>query len=173
MLFKNYIKNKSILIVGNGESVLNQKRNLSDYNVIVRINDAPILADYTDTRTNIWATSLLLPKINVKMLFGKPKFKIWLTPEKRNLVKAYYGNEAIMYPLYRWQKLQETLNSRPSSGAMIIDYIYSFNNYKKLALVGFDWWETKSWHRKELYKGPHNAENEKNWVNTLNLELLQ
>lgn len=159
---KEIIQDKDVAIVGNATSLFREKRPIDQHEVVVRINKGfpkmwGMLKSKIGERTDIWATSLALDESTIKLQFD-PKVILWCTP-KWELMNDYLRKEAIRLDRRDWQMMVDGLEARPSTGFMVICYM--FPCAKSITLYGFDFWETPNYYTNNKHIGPHNPEKEK------------
>jgi len=163
------LKNKKIALIGNAKSIFNSHKDIDQYDIIIRMNKGfPRGAkDSLGSRTDILALSLNLDKETIQKEYD-PKFIIWCTPENREFVNHdWLKFLTIFYPMENWNVLNETLKSRPSTGCMMIDFLYNYIDFAELHLYGFDFWETPNWYTNTIHIDKHDPEAEQFYVNEL------
>jgi hypothetical protein len=157
-----------ILIVGNASSALEQKYDLSGYNVFIRMNKGFPRGkeNYIGSQTDIVATSIILDSQEVEEY--DPQFICWMSPRKVDIGLQWqnYCKKTIkFYPLDKWNRIQKMLGANPTTGCMCIDF---FTEENEVDILGFDWLETGSWHwRKDgklRYQSMYNWEGEKEFI---------
>lgn len=149
-----FCKGKSIAIVGNAESIFEKKRNIDEYDIVIRMNRGVELSleqkSKIGSKCDIYCCSGAGLSTNATL--EEPTFKMWMTTFFRE--KA--PKDFLFYPEEQWAKLQEQLwvklreqlgeGVRPSTGLMVVDFIHNNTNYKNIKLFGFDGWQTKTWY---------------------------
>jgi hypothetical protein len=138
-----------VLIIGNAESALKKKRDLSEYTKIVRINRGfpQGKEEYIGSKTDFLATSTALSPYEIAKHYGDVHI-FWLTPKDawaNSPYKQFYQVNAFFYPKERWKAMYRILNARPTSGCMTIDTFAGALNCK-VDLLGFDWLKTDTWY---------------------------
>lgn len=164
-LFKQFIYNKDIAIVGNAESIFKKNRPIDNHEIVIRINKGSPKGHERaiGNRTDILALSLPMEEKEVLENFN-PKFIVWCTP-KYTLMNEYLQKVARIYPLQDWMKLFGKLDGRPSTGCMIASYIAPYA--KHITLYGFDFWQTKNWYTQNIHLAQHNPITEKAFMERL------
>lgn len=156
---QNYLKDKTIAIVGNAQSILEIKHpEIDASDVVIRINKGfpQGKEKYLGSRTDILALAVPLGMARIKEKFN-PKCIIWINVKNANPTPVKTGN-LFIYPQTFWDDLYCTLKSYPSTGCMVTDLILNRCNCKakKVFLYGFDFWKTGTWyHREQNYYPPH------------------
>jgi len=183
--------NNTILIIGNGSSILNQKlgEKINEFSNIARINNYQIngYEDYVGSKTNIWInganSKLILPRLIPDEIFVFLPFKIYLKKEpnvdlyvssrlklNKNKFNIVSKNDILNY--------ENELNSnRLTTGLYAI--MWALNKYENIYIHGFDffinskshYYDSKLTHfinEKILNKGyKHDNEKESRFVNNL------
>lgn len=169
-----YIAGKSIAIVGNARSLssLCLGSEIDSCEVVIRLNAAPIHTVTSHGERTTWvASSIPLSPRRLKVL--EPERLIWMSPRRRALAFAAYAWWLPMsfYPYEWWRVLAARLGgARPSTGAMIIDFIASMGGFSELHLFGFDFFQSLSLSQRGLSSPPpHDFSRERQHV----LELLR
>jgi len=160
-----------VLIIGNAESALKKKRDLSKYTKIVRINKGfPVgKEEYIGHRTHFLATSTLFSPYDIAKYYGDV-YIFWMTPKEiwaRGVHEKFYEQNAFFYPRRRWDILRRVLKARPTTGCMTIDtFAGAFNC--KIDILGFDWLKTRTWYwgndRRERVEKLYNWKAEEEFV---------
>jgi hypothetical protein len=176
--FIKYFENKTIAVVGNAESIFEKNfgNDIDSHDIVVRFNKGYIKNENSQGRkTDIWASSLYIDEINLKKIFPDIKYVIWLSP-KLSLIKKYsfkFFRKMTIYPLYKWYSLYNKIaRNRPTSGAMLLDYLIKSTKYKKIDIYGFDFFKTNTFYNELKLeqlksKTPHNFFDEKQYILSL------
>jgi hypothetical protein len=143
----NLDKNKSCILVGNGPSVMFEKKGhlIDSFDEVLRFNQCKIngFEDYTGSKTTIWSTfgrGMLPLDVEVrpsKIIYthgeiGVPAYKsemIWRIPY------FYYDN--FRKKIQQESSLEDSSHILPSSGVLVITWLLE-NIYDKLHIIGFD-----------------------------------
>lgn len=169
-----------VLIIGNAESALKNKRDLSEYTKIVRINRGfpQGKEEYIGKRTHFLTTSTVFSPYEIAKHYGDV-YIFWMTPKEHwadSPHKEFYEQNAFFYPKQRWYLLYRKLGTRPTTGCMTIDtFAGAFNC--KVDLLGFDWLKTNTWYwgnnRRERVEKIYNWQGEKEFaLNHRNVEKI-
>ena len=185
------MNDKSILVIGNGESILNQRlqKKIDSFDKVLRINNY-IIKDFelfVGTKTDIWFnganSKLVSPKIMPKQVIVSPPSEIIIKHQKN--LKDYiarrvgqdYNNLTLLTleEVKRYEK--EVCSNRLTTGLYAIKW--ALNNFEKVYIHGFDFFINSKAHyydsklmnfvnNKILNKGhKHNNELEKKYVKRL------
>lgn len=186
--FLNYIKNKTILIVGGAPIKIRSKKWFDSFDIIVRINNYKKI---TNSRTDVFFSHFgySITKTKEELIKDGVKFCINKCPNS-NMNKLLRGKK-ILNKDYRWiynfrknwwfcpiisLSEDELLNQvnllngyMPTVGFSAILYFLKFNN-KSLSIIGFDCFESGLHNLNEKWdkSGNHKPELEKE--NLLKLE---
>jgi len=166
---KKYLHNRTIAVVGNASSIMDKEHNIDKHDIVIRMNEGvpnPQNYRYIGKRTDVLALSLDVDKYLIKMGF-KPTFILWCTPKYREYISQYLQDNAIFYPIENWNVLEKIIKGRPSTGAMVLDFINNYIDFKELHLYGFDFMKTPTWYTDEIHVGKHNYINERIYVKKL------
>lgn len=183
---QKYIKNKNIVIFGNAQSVMNNKKDVDDkYDIFIRLNTAIPNEDsykYIGSRTDIWffftAEHLkfkdYIDKFNSKYIIGRCDYGE--TPKNFKYIEYPIElRESLIENTYRNKNYNEGLNEYnvsimyPTAGISCIDLFLKLGGYKSLTLYGFDAYRTNNWVTDKNIgeKAPHDARIERKWLDTL------
>ena len=158
------LKDKTIVLFGNAESVFNKERQVNyKYDIICRINAGfPQGKErYIGSRTDILFLSLGLSMEDLRQL--NPEYLVWCSP-KREMATKHILKNSYKYDYKDWYLLNLALKARPSTGIMAFDYILQKGEFKTLTLIGFDFWKTPNWYTNNIHLGQHNPEREKEYI---------
>ncbi len=150
--FFKFFENKTVAIVGNATSLLGKKygKQIDSHDIVIRFNRGYIINEEAQgVKTTVWASSLYIDELELKQKFPGINHIIWLTP-KLSLMKEYSLNvkkRMIIYPFLEWFKLYKRMNNtRPTSGAMLIDFLVNNVNFSSIDIYGFDFFRTNSFY---------------------------
>jgi len=140
------LKNKTVAIVGNSESLFEQRygKDIDSHDVVIRLNRCTALfkpGEHSEShgdRTDVWSAwrvdeyetfDIARPVHTVQMAFWtgsnyKP-ILCYTLAEARSLISMYRGPD-------------------PSTGLMTLDWV-SRRNPKQVSVYGFDWKKTPTW----------------------------
>jgi hypothetical protein len=179
--------NSSILIVGNGTSLLNEEygEKINSYTKVVRFNNYGTrdFEKYAGSKTNIWFNVInFLDKENewrMNQNYDKVFVHSWEPdPQKDKLFlnfKEYYKNksenflEKIPHTI-----IQEIVNYSKdpsytgiSTGLIAIWFLLKF--HQSVDIIGFDWWDTEKHHYNDnaIRGNLHKPQKEKEIINNL------
>jgi len=157
-----YTQGKDICLIGNSKTVLDTPKDIDNYDIVCRINQAfPEEDKYRDkigTKTDV----LFLGSIFKNTKHILTPFKVWSTGRYMGIKEEgaiLFGDEAL-------EDLRKELGSNPSTGCIAFYFIYKYLAFKSLTLFGFDFYETESWERKEIF-GNHDYKKEEQYVNKI------
>lgn len=154
---KKKIKNKKIALVGNSKNLLKKNRHIDNYDIVIRINLVPPsnLEKYLGKRCNI----LMLSHAPINLI-NNNFIKIWMSPKNRHYTN--HGSGIIYhYPIRWWKELYFKLKSRPSTGAMALDFLTRVAPKSDISLIGFDHKYENVWYN-NIYQGRvHDFKSEK------------
>lgn len=175
-------KGKSVAIVGNGPSILDNKNGsfIDSHDIVVRFNNFSTIGyeEYTGKRTDIWVSSfwerevIAHPCLDSFSLVicpfpaynGKPSF----SQINRELAESC-GSSYIPREIYNGV---ESIVSSASSGCVFLFWLYKlFGKIPKESLFGFSFFDpTKSHHYFEdtpRVDSDHKGEEEKNFIRSI------
>lgn len=153
---------RRVALVGNATSLLaNPHPEIDDYDVVIRINRGPFVAEAAGTigaRTDIVLVSgermAIAVRRDLGLLRAPPQRIVFMSTERRSLPRTLC-EDLLFYPLARREALEATLGSSPSSGAAGIDLVTALLGAGELHLYGFDFWRTATTYNERLKVGPH------------------
>jgi len=169
--FQQIVFEKKIALIGNASSIFDYDygNKIDTCDVVIRMNAGFIRKPQSQgKRTDILALSLALNGGDIKNEFA-PRLVIWAT-SKRNLMPQEYKTEnfkLLLHPLFVWFKLRIKLNSRPSTGAIIANYLTNNCKPAKIEMYGFDFFKTKTFYNEKHHIGPHVPINEENFFKNM------
>jgi len=169
--FQEIVVKKKIALVGNASSIFDFKNGsrIDACDVVIRMNAGFIKnPDSQGKKTDILALSLALNVEDIVKEFN-PKLVIWAT-SKRNLMPQNYKNNFFnfcLHPLIIWFKLRIRLNARPSTGAIMVNYLTKYCDSDKIELFGFDFFKTKTFYNQIHHIGPHAPSKEEKFFKNL------
>lgn len=185
------MNDKSILVIGNGESILNQRlqKKIDSFNTILRINNYIIkdFESFVGTKTDIWFnganSKLVSPTIMPKEVIVAPPSEVIIKHQKnlKDYIARRVGQNYNNLTLLRLKEIKryetEVGSNRLTTGLYAIKW--AMNNFKKVYIHGFDFFINSKAHyydsklmnfvnNKILNKGhKHNNEHERNYVEKL------
>ncbi len=158
---REMVRGRTVALVGNASSIFEKKRGpeIDSQDIVVRMNAGFVTSPESQgTRTDVWVTSLAVPVEDVENRFN-PRIAIWAT-SKRSLLPSEYRDasfDLLLHPLARWIQLRLSLGARPSTGAIIANYLANFCAPELVTTYGFDHFQTKTFYSNSLRPGPHSA----------------
>ena len=151
---KSFCLDKKIIIVGNSSRLFNHNygRLIDSYDIVVRINrgyqQGNLYTKMIGSKTTILSVGVKSASFAMQIIAGNP-FTYILSPiifsDKLQLPNVY----DIAPNDYR--NLHTALdNNKPSTGISTYNFFNKLNNFRRLDLVGFDFFESSSPHRNQL-----------------------
>ena len=185
------MKDKSILVIGNGESILEKRlqKKIDSFNTILRINNYIIkdFESFVGTKTDIWFnganSKLVSPRMMPKKVIVAPPSEIIIKHQNnlKDYISRRVGQNYNNLTLLRLKEIKryetEVGSNRLTTGLYAIKW--AMNNFKKVYIHGFDFFINSKAHyydsklmnfvnNKILNKGhKHNNEHERNYVEKL------
>ena len=163
------LSGKTVSIVGNARALANEKNgpdiDLAD--IVIRINRAPRPTESSHGRETDWlALATSMPKAQVRKL--RPSRVLWMSPKTKRIPFWAIGLPGFFVnPKTEWQRLNELLQSSPTTGLMIIELIRN-SDAKSVKLYGFDFFASKSLTgRREASQVPHDFSAEQAFVDDI------
>lgn len=151
---KSFCLDKKIIIVGNSSRLLasNYARLIDSYDIVVRINrgyhQGNLYASMIGSKTTILSVGVKSAGFARQIIAGNP-FTYVLSPiifsDKLQLPNGY-DIESTDYHFLR----SALNNNKPSTGISTYNFFNNLNNFKRLDLVGFDFFESSNSHRNQL-----------------------
>lgn len=175
---QSFLSGKSVAIIGNANSIFNDAlgAEIDTHDVVIRINYGYIKDPVAQgSKTTIWAGSVALNEREVQEHFA-PAYAMWMTPKRRSLpdYSPTFRRKLYMHPLEIWEILQKELaplgdgQARPTTGAMVVNFVVKHCSPSRVRLYGFDFFKTKTFYEKRLPKNkPHDFHAEEVWVEKL------
>ena len=165
---QHFLKDKSIALLGNAKSILDEKRDIdSKFDIVCRCNKGfPIgKEEYIGSRTDVLFLSIPLHENIIKEEYNT-KHIFWCTANREEL--RYWALEGCpMFNLKAWDELSKIVEARPSTGCIAITYLITNVKFKSLTLFGFDSWDTPNWYTGCINIRNHNPEGEKKYIENL------
>jgi len=167
MIFEDYFKNKTMALIGNASSVQGSyKHDIENHDIVIRLNKGFFLINNLHFGTKVNMLGLSMP-IKTEILESLDlDYILWCTP-KHELKTKYLKRVAYNYPKDWWNILNYTLGARPSTGCMMLDFIYRTGTYKSLKIYNFDFWNSPTFYTNTIHLGNHNPEQEKAYLEAL------
>jgi len=185
---QKFCNNKSIAIVGNSESLLNNTlgNKIDEHDIVVRINHAPkyISKFPKNVGTKTTIMSYGISKLQFPQQISKicnPEYNLFLI-RCNGQITNYNQYSCFKNPVHgtieEYSKLSSQFGKfKPSTGACTINYFVNNINFSKLSLFGFDFFNSASKFKKNAfgsyYYKDHNDTFEKQFINnTLNDKIV-
>uniref|UniRef100_A0A6M3M707 Putative glycosyltransferase n=1 Tax=viral metagenome TaxID=1070528 RepID=A0A6M3M707_9ZZZZ len=162
------VENKTVVLVGNSNTVFDNPayKTIEQYDVIVRMNHGHRPGE----RTDIWLCAMCnpTPQKDFYQKFGAV-INIRLNNDGR-LCKELQGKVYEWARYETWRDNYKNVNgAMPSTGLNAIQFFLLETNPKKLYIIGYDHFETKSWYNQKPDEW-HNGNAEKSIVSILEKE---
>ncbi len=146
---KDYLKDKSVAIVGNAQSLFNEKygAEIDKHDIVIRFTHGYVTKpEAQGSKTDILISA---EELEVKRIREyNPKFIINRRQLIGNGTDLYFTNEDK-------NRVRLGLDGTPSSGILAVD-LCDISGCKKIDLYGFDWERTKTFYNPDWYKTEHN-----------------
>ena len=159
---QEFCRNKRICILGNANSVLNEKKDIDSFDIVGRMNRGIPRGKekFIGSRTDILFLSTHMSGENIQRAFN-PRFVVWMTVCNR-LASSWVMKNAIQNPKEDWDALYKELSINPTTGMMALSFILKHIDFKSLDIYGFDFFATKTWYNTKVdNEQKHNGKKEK------------
>ncbi len=159
---QEFCKGKRLCLIGNADSVLQEKRNIDKFDVTCRMNrgDPAGKEAFIGNRTDILFLSTFMEDVRIQGSY-KPRHVVWMTICHR-LASAWVMRNAIQNPREDWDELYKELHINPTTGMMALKFILKYIKFKSLDIYGFDFFATKTWYNTKIDSGQkHSGQKEK------------
>lgn len=150
---KDFINGKSVAIVGNAQSIFNEKygKEIDKHDIVIRFTHGYITKpEAQGSKTDILISAENLEK--KRIIEYNPKFIINRRQLIDNGTEYYFTNKDK-------NRVRLGLGNPPSSGILAVD-LCDKACAKKIDLYGFDWERTKTFYNPDWYKTEHNYSSE-------------
>ena len=162
--FTKAVEGMSVALVGNATSIFESKQGsrIEACDVVIRMN-AGVVKDAVSqgSRTDVLVTSIPLPANQILENFS-PSVLVWAT-SKRGAIPSNYCQQSFdfcLHPKWIWLGLRLQIGSRPSTGAIIANYLSRWCLPSRVFTFGFDHFKTKTFYESREDIGPHSAHGE-------------
>ena len=145
---QKFCEDKKIIIVGNSSKLLNHNYGslIDSYDIIVRINrgyqESNLYSDMIGNKTTILSVGVKSAAAALRIV-GKNNLAYVLSPiiwsEKLQLPNGY----DVMVNDYNILKANANIN-KPSTGISTYNFFNNLNNFKRLDLIGFDFFKSST-----------------------------
>jgi hypothetical protein len=156
------IAGKTIAVVGNARSLLASAHGaaIDAHDVVLRMNRGlAAVPGAQGSRTEILAFATFRGVADIHERFGA-RWHIWMSPKERDAApRSQLPPMTEFYDLDRWQALHDHLGSRPSVGAMVLDYL-STKDPRGVTVFGFDFKRSHTFYQQKQHIGPHDYRSE-------------
>ena len=167
---QEFSKGKTICLLGNADSVLQERRKIDSFDIVARMNRGTPKGkeEFIGRRTDILFLSTHMSGKNIQKAFS-PQHVVWMTVCHR-LASPWVIENAIQNPKADWDVLHKKLAINPTTGIMALNFILRHLDFKSLIIYGFDFFATKTWYNSKIDSGQkHSGEKEK----TLFMEMIR
>jgi len=165
---KKACDNRKIIIVGNSSRILKDSyaKVIDSYEVVVRINrgyqPTNLYSHFIGTKTTFLSLGVKSESFARRIILGNhvPFLLCPIIYSDRLSYPNAYHVEKEEYHLLK----SELSNTKPSTGIATFNFFNKLNNFQRLDVIGFDFFESSGAHRNQLghLKVPdHNGRNEK------------
>jgi len=176
--FANLVKNKNVLLVGNGSSVLEKdySKAIDSYEFVIRFNYAIEefhKFQYCGKKIDAWFYSIKDSQRCISV-YNNAKIKA------KHCIRHDYdpiniGEYQYHIPKPFRRKFNESLNlvmpKKASTGLCAINYLIEYCNTKSITLIGFDSFNTGNYYnKKNIASKWHKGDVEKTYINKLRSE---
>jgi len=151
----NYLKDKSIVVIGSGASILKKEYGtfIDGHDVVVRINRGypyKRYRKYVGTRTDIWAFGMggredLRSKMH--QLFKDRKYSLYTWFES-SWVPNYLriaDNHITLPPHFSMTAMKQCGGKPATTGADTVHFLATGTEYKNITILGIDCYQTGYW----------------------------
>ena len=146
--------NRKIIIVGNSSRLLKDSyaKIIDSYEIVVRINrgyqPTNLYSHFIGTKTNFLSLGVKSEAFARRIILGN-HIPYILCPimysDKLHYPNAYHVEKEV------YQSLKNELgNNKPSTGIATFNFFNKLNNFQRLDLIGFDFFESSGAHRNQL-----------------------
>lgn len=157
---KDFIKGKTVVVVGNSERMLERdySKFIDSFDVVIRLNHGKPLAT-TGTKTTIWASIYKVEKPTMLRehykKFNSPIIVRFGTRAKKPMTADlesrtwFVKSDKQLLEMFRNRKAEGRGEPRayPSIGSRVVDWLYTELDVEAIDLVGFDFFDTGTWYR--------------------------
>ena len=164
----------SVALVGNAFSLRASTfgPDIDSHDCVIRINQGafvPLDKAATGVRTDVLFMTLPGYAWDKAWMYGRGRLKasmvVAMSPKDRTFLGIDMAKLIPSYPVEWHQQLSETLDGRPSTGAMAVDLLrHTVSDIAAVHLYGFDFWVTPTTYTGISKPSPHNPAAEESWV---------
>lgn len=169
--FANIVAGKKVALVGNAASIFESKHGakIDNCDVVIRMNAGVVkMACSQGSRTDVLVTSIPINAEKISLDFN-PSIVVWATSKRKAIPKSYAEQtfDFCLHPNWIWLGLRLKIGSRPSTGAIIANYLNLKCQPNVVTTFGFDHFVTKSFYQEREDIGPHSAIGEERFFKDL------
>lgn len=170
--FESSVRNKTVAVVGNASSLLQHDFGeiIDACDLVIRMNLGFVQRPESQgSRTDIVVTSIPIEMKDLLETYS-PQGVIWATSKRRRIPADYYHNKHFhfeLHPLHHWWALRWRLEARPSTGAILLNYLWSRCSARQVSVFGFDGFRSPTFYESRKDIGPHCKESEDAFVSRI------
>ncbi len=164
----------TVALVGNASSLRSSTFGalIDSHDCVIRINQGafvPLNAQSTGVRTDVLFMTLPGYAWDKAWMYGRGRSKasmvVAMSPKDRTFLGIDMAKLIPSYPIEWHRELSETLDGRPSTGAMAVDLLRrTVSSIESVHMFGFDFWVTPTTYTGISKPSPHNPAAEEQWV---------
>jgi len=164
----------SVALVGNASSLRTSTfgPSIDAHDCVIRINQGafvPLDTQSTGVRTDALFMTLPGYAWDKAWMYSRGRRKasmvVAMSPKDRTFLGIDMAKLIPSYPVEWHRELSETLDARPSTGAMAVDLLRrTVANVEAVHLFGFDFWATPTTYTGISKPSPHNPAGEEKWM---------
>jgi hypothetical protein len=164
----------SVALVGNATSLRASTfgPQIDSHDCVIRINQGAFVAldpGSTGVRTDVLFMTLPGYSWDKAWMYGRGRRKasmvVAMSPKDRTFLGVDMAKLIPSYPVEWHRELSETLDGRPSTGAMAVDLLRrTVSDSRSVHLYGFDFWATPTTYTGIAKPSPHNPDAEEQWI---------
>jgi len=159
-----FLNKKNICLLGNSRNILNNTKNIDNYDIICRINrGSPIGKEkFIGSRTDVLFLSTKMEDTLIERIFT-PKYVVWITKDttkNNNWIKQH----VIKTPPEDWQEVKDKLVALPSTGCTSIYFLIKHIDFETLDIYGFDFFKSGTWYHNLKNQQWHDGNLEKEFI---------
>jgi hypothetical protein len=150
------IRGKTVAIVGNAQSLLQQEYGemIDAHQVVIRMNFGFTYAPHLNRfvapkqlgkKTDIICAGAALNILNQLDRYPNCKALVHMSGGNRNETVEKYSNKYYLYPTDYWESLKNVLTARPSTGMMVFDMVEQ-SKPSHVNIFGMDWKRTRTYY---------------------------
>ena len=173
---QEYLKDKSIVLLGNANSIFNNKKDIDSFEIVCRCNwSYPDLyeptfniddyKDYIGTRTDVLFTSGKAMATEKLLTIIKPKVIVRTRGSMTNMT-TYMLKNSMYWGERIWSPWCIEIDFSPTTGCLALHFLMEEIKFKSLTLYGFDFFATYDHTEpsRTIITHGHNPEKEKQYI---------